>query len=85
MSTPFRLFSARVDESNAYAEKITFIASQQKGTNPDTFFSVIIGNNGTGKSRVLCSIAKLFREICEKNIIPGYSAQWQILPQYRIK
>lgn len=66
MSTPFRLFSARVDESNAYAEKITFIASQQKGTNPDTFFSVIIGNNGTGKSRVLCSIAKLFREICEK-------------------
>ena len=64
----FRLYSARIDENNIYADNVTLISPQHKSKENDysNYFSLIIGNNGTGKSRVLCSIAKLFKRVCNE-------------------
>lgn len=64
----FRLYSARIDENNIYADNVTLISPQHKFKENDhsNYFSLIIGNNGTGKSRVLCSIAKLFKRVCDE-------------------
>lgn len=63
---PFRLYSVRINENNITTDNVTLISPRHSGGRQNeysNYFSLIIGNNGTGKSRLLCSIAKLFKQI----------------------
>ena len=63
---PFRLYSVRINENNITTDNVTMISPRHNGGRQNeysNYFSLIIGNNGTGKSRLLCSIAKLFKQI----------------------
>jgi len=61
----FRLFDLRIDNKNYKTKKIRLV-NENKLTN-DNYFSLIIGNNGTGKSRFLSTICKHF--IGQKSLI----------------
>lgn len=63
---PFRLYSVRIEENNITTDNVTLISPRHsvgQQNEYSNYFSLIIGNNGTGKSRLLCSIAKLFKQI----------------------
>ena len=63
---PFRLYSVRINENNITTDNVTLISPRHsvgRQNEYSNYFSLIIGNNGTGKSRLLCSIAKLFKQI----------------------
>ncbi len=54
----FRLYQARFDEKNFITNKIQLV--DESHNTDDNYISLIIGNNGTGKSRVLSKIARYF-------------------------
>ncbi|NOQ27269.1 MAG: tetratricopeptide repeat protein [Bacteroidales bacterium] len=60
----FRLYDVQINDSAFITDKVELV----KGENysKDNYFSLIIGNNGTGKSRVLSSIARYFVEVLKE-------------------
>jgi predicted ATPase len=58
MSSFFRLNSLRIEEKSFSTKEILFTKSEV--SNDDNFYTLIVGNNGTGKSRLLGSIARYF-------------------------
>lgn len=54
----FRLYSLGIETKLIETEKINLI--NQQSINSDNYFTLIIGNNGTGKSRILSEIARYF-------------------------
>lgn len=54
----FRLFDITIEEKTFVTDRINLVKENQLSSN--NYFSLIIGNNGTGKSRVLSSIARFF-------------------------
>ncbi|WP_281234839.1 AAA family ATPase [Flavobacterium gelatinilyticum] len=58
--THFRLYSARFEEKDFTTNEIRFVNTEHKGD--ANYISLIVGNNGTGKSRVLSKIARFFLE-----------------------
>jgi predicted ATPase len=57
----FRLYSLEIDNKLISTDKITLI-DDTKYIN-ENYFSLIIGNNGTGKSRILSEIARFFNNL----------------------
>lgn len=61
----FRLYDLAIEEKDFLTDKISLVKNDQDPSG--NFFSLIIGNNGTGKSRILSSIARYFvNEIKER-------------------
>ncbi|MHA7109853.1 AAA family ATPase [Sunxiuqinia elliptica] len=54
----FRLYNIEIEEKAFFTDKINLV--KDRNSSSDNYFSLIIGNNGTGKSRVLSSIARFF-------------------------
>ncbi|WP_338376474.1 AAA family ATPase [uncultured Flavobacterium sp.] len=54
----FRLYSLVIENRQIETEKI--ILTNEQSINSDNYFTLIIGNNGTGKSRILSEIARYF-------------------------
>lgn len=54
----FKLYSLEINNKLINTEKIQLI--NEYNPNSDNYYSLIIGNNGTGKSRILSEIAKFF-------------------------
>jgi len=54
----FRLFDITIEEKAFMTDRINLVKEDQSSSS--NYFSLIIGNNGTGKSRVLSSIARFF-------------------------
>lgn len=54
----FRLYSLGIENKLIETEKINLI--NQQSISSDNYFTLIIGNNGTGKSRILSEIARFF-------------------------
>ena len=54
----FRLYDIGIDDKYFTTERITLIKDQNNTS--ENYFSLIIGNNGTGKSRILSNIARFF-------------------------
>lgn len=57
----FRLYSLDIDNKLINTERIQLINDFE--SNNDNYFSLIIGNNGTGKSRILSEIARFFNSL----------------------
>lgn len=69
----FRLNSIKIDTKEYRTERIELL--NEKNTNEDNYFSLIIGNNGTGKSRFLSSICKFFNDKKEQSINIDYTCE----------
>lgn len=59
--TGFKLFSLYIDNKTITTEKIQLV--ENLGSSGENYFSLIIGNNGTGKSRILSEIARFFNNL----------------------
>lgn len=57
----FRLYSLDIDNKLINTERIQLVNDFE--SNNDNYFSLIIGNNGTGKSRILSEIARFFNSL----------------------
>jgi predicted ATPase len=58
MSSYFRLNSLQIEEKYFNTKKI--VLTRPSSSDYDNFYTLIVGNNGTGKSRLLGSIARYF-------------------------
>jgi predicted ATPase len=56
----FRLYSLGIENKLIETEKINL--ANQHSIDSDNYFTLIIGNNGTGKSRILSEIARFFTQ-----------------------
>jgi Uncharacterized conserved protein len=71
----FRLYDIEIDEKAFLTDKINLVKKHNSSSN--NYFSLIIGNNGTGKSRVLSSIARYFvKEFNENQQRPLFSSKF---------
>ncbi len=71
----FRLFDITVEEKTFMTDKINLVKENQSSSS--NYFSLIIGNNGTGKSRVLSSIARFFvNELKDDQQRPLFSSEF---------
>ncbi|TCD22010.1 ATP-binding protein [Pedobacter psychrodurus] len=57
----FRLYSLEIDNKLISTDKITLIDNSESIN--ENYFSLVIGNNGTGKSRILSEIARFFNSL----------------------
>ena len=60
MSNSFRLYSLKINDR--LFNNIDIRLCKDNTSTDDNYYSLIIGNNGTGKSRVLSSIARFFNQ-----------------------
>ncbi|MDN3494243.1 ATP-binding protein [Winogradskyella bathintestinalis] len=65
----FRLYSLEIDNKSIITERIKLVNNLD--SKYDNYFSLIIGNNGTGKSRILSKIARFFNKLKEDHIQPN--------------
>lgn len=61
----FRLYNLKIDNKNYQTKNIQLVDAEE--SSQDNYFSLIIGNNGTGKSRFLSTVCKYF--IGQKSLI----------------
>ncbi|WP_400263123.1 AAA family ATPase [Sphingobacterium sp. SG20118] len=59
--TGFRLFSITLETKTVITNKINLI--ENLDNIEDNYFSLIVGNNGTGKSRILSKITRFFNDL----------------------
>ena len=64
----FRLYSVEIDNRSISTERIKLV-DDFKSSNGN-YFSLIVGNNGTGKSRILSGIARIFNGILKNETQP---------------
>ena len=57
----FRLYSIGIENKSILTDKVNLVSNT--GSSYDNYFSLIIGNNGTGKSRILSEIARFFNKL----------------------
>ncbi|MDE1208363.1 ATP-binding protein [Tenacibaculum larymnensis] len=57
----FRLYSLGLENKSIITDKVRLI--NDSDSSYDNYFSLIIGNNGTGKSRILSEIARFFNKL----------------------
>lgn len=57
----FRLYSLKIDNKSIRTDRIELI-NNIGSNNHNNYFSLIVGNNGTGKSRILSEIARYFNK-----------------------
>lgn len=65
----FRLYSLELDNKSILTDRIELI--NNLNSNLDNYFTLIIGNNGTGKSRILSEIARFFNKLNQENTQPN--------------
>lgn len=65
----FRLYSLELDNKTISTDKIELINNLDSKF--ENYFTLIIGNNGTGKSRMLSEIARFFNKLNQENIQPN--------------
>lgn len=61
----FRLYSLAIDNKLISSDRITLVNDSDSVY--DNYFSLIIGNNGTGKSRLLSEITRFFKDLTQDN------------------
>lgn len=61
--TAFRLFNISIDDGSFHSDTVNLINPLHHNNTFGNYFSLIIGDNGTGKSRVLSNIAKVYKSI----------------------
>jgi predicted ATPase len=80
--THFRLYSARFEEKDFTTNDIWLVNPEHDSNS--NYISLIVGNNGTGKSRVLSKIARFFLEKTkgsdQKNLL-GSAFEYNRIPQ----
>ena len=64
----FRLYSLKINSEIVTTSNIDLIDNEE--STYGNYFSLIIGNNGTGKSRILVEISKYFKELKERRKDP---------------
>ena len=57
----FRLYSLEINNKAIHTDRVNLIENISSLKN-DNYFTLIIGNNGTGKSRILSEIARFFNK-----------------------
>lgn len=65
----FRLYSLEIDNKSISTDRIELI--NKLDSSYDNYFSLIIGNNGTGKSRILSEIARFFNKLKKEENQPN--------------
>lgn len=78
----FRLYSARFEEKDFATNDIRLVNPEHN--NNSNYISLIVGNNGTGKSRVLSKIARFFLEKTKQSdqkSLLGSAFEYNRLPQ----
>lgn len=61
----FRLYSLALDTKSIDTNEINLV--DDSDSKYDNYFTLIVGNNGTGKSRILSRIANFFKDISRKD------------------
>ncbi|WP_420229483.1 hypothetical protein ACOBWA_11990 [Psychrobacter sp. ER1] len=61
----FRLYSLALDTKSINTNEINLV--DDSDSKYDNYFTLIVGNNGTGKSRILSRIANFFKDISRKD------------------
>lgn len=62
--TAYRLFDFSFDDGNFHSNTVTLVNPLHRRYNTsDNYFSLVIGNNGSGKSRLLSNIAKFYKDL----------------------
>jgi predicted ATP-dependent endonuclease of OLD family len=78
----FRLYSLEIDNKSISTDRIELINDRESLY--DNYFSLIIGNNGTGKSRILSEIARFFnklsREENQQNLFKDSHFEYNHIP-----
>lgn len=64
----FRLYSLKINSEIVTTNYIELVDDEESTCG--NYFSLIIGNNGTGKSRILVEISKYFKELQERRKDP---------------
>lgn len=64
----FRLYSLKINSEIVTTNNINLVDDEESTYR--NYFSLIIGNNGTGKSRILVEISKYFKELQERRKDP---------------
>ena len=64
----FRLYSLEIDNKIINTDRIELV--NMSDSSFENYFSLIIGNNGTGKSRILSEIARFFNNLNRGHIQP---------------
>ena len=59
--TGFKLYSVEIESKSISTDKIDLI--NNLNSSHDNYFSLIVGNNGTGKSRILSEITRFFNKL----------------------
>ncbi|MCA9750061.1 MAG: ATP-binding protein [Romboutsia sp.] len=57
----FRLYSLGIENKSIVTDRVNLVSNTNSSY--DNYFSLIIGNNGTGKSRILSEIARFFNKL----------------------
>ncbi|MCM4161890.1 ATP-binding protein [Antarcticibacterium flavum] len=57
----FKLYSLEINNKNINTDRVDLI-NKFSSLSYDNYFTLIVGNNGTGKSRILSEIARFFKE-----------------------
>lgn len=65
----FRLYSLEIDNKSINTDRIELINNLDSSN--DNYFTLIIGNNGTGKSRILSEIARFFNKLNQERLQPN--------------
>ncbi|MCG9793817.1 ATP-binding protein [Flavobacterium algicola] len=78
----FRLYSLELDNKSINTDRIELI--NDLDSKYDNYFTLIIGNNGTGKSRILSEVARFFnklnQEITQPNLFKDSNFEYNFTP-----